>query len=118
MSLFTQTVEPVVLDVSNQANWYVEIADFDEDGADISHSGEDLRATLRDNDDEEVLDLDAYISLKPGANNTIVIDVPWSVVKDIEPGEYPTTIVNVVDADNREEVLPLVFRQTSGPTRA
>ena len=117
MSLLTQTTEAIAVDVSNQANWLVEIEDTDEDGVAISHTGDVFRAELRDNDDELVLELDDYISLKAGEPHVVVVDVPWSEVADIEPGEYTTTIVKVIDADNRQEFLGLVFRHTNGPTR-
>jgi hypothetical protein len=118
MSLLSQTTEAIAVDVSNQSNWLVEIEDTDENGDAISHEGDEFRAELRDNDDELVLELDDYISLKPAEPHVVVVNVPWSEVADIEPGEYVTTIVRVIDADNREEFLSLVFRHTNGPTRS
>ena len=119
MSLLTQTIEPVALDVSNQADWYIEIEDTDEEtGNPISHAGEVLTADLRAHDGTLLFTMASggYISLKPGFNNIIVIRVPWSVSKTVEGGEYETTLVRVISSTSREEVLPLLFRQSIGPT--
>jgi hypothetical protein len=119
MGLLTQALDPITFDVSNQANWKAEISDIDDDtGAEISHVGETLKMDIRRNDGELVVTATTsnYISIKPGTTHTIVIDIPWSLVKTYEGGEYRGTLVKVIDASNREVLYPIVFRQAEGET--
>jgi hypothetical protein len=120
MTLTLQTIEPVIVDVSNEADWYVEFEDLDDDtGAANSHAGKTLRMDVRANDDSILFTATSsdYISLKPGSDHVIVVNVPWNVVKDIVGGEYVGTIVWVKSVTSREIVLPVIFRQHIGPTR-
>jgi len=123
MSLYQTPNEPVRLEFTNEESWSVAIHDEDLDGAAISHSGDDLRMEIRDENDTVIVTATTANGLitvtanSAGVQNIINIAIGYSTTKDLPAGSYYGTVVRVISADERERIVSLEFSQSNGYTR-